>query len=518
MKEIVSKLPTTFGIYLMKDETGKVIYVGKAINIKKRVSQYFNNTPKSMRIYSLVSQIRAIDYVITKSETEALALECNYIKNFSPKYNVLLKDDKSYPYIKVTVKDEYPTIYLTRKKLNDGNKYFGPYTNVHSAKEVHQMIKEIFPIKRCTGNPKKRCLYYYINRCLGICEGNVDKDEYTSMINQIILFLEGKTKDIQNNIKKEIEKESLKLNFEKANILKNRLIAISNINDKQQVDNLDENKTDVVSYVQSEDKIYIQIFKIRFGKVIMHDSFEIDILENIEDDVVSYLAQYYLNVDDKPKKIYLKLSDDNTTLINNLLTDISVLCPKRGSKLKLVKMVENNINIKLLNSKKDYFKDLKQIINMDIESIECYDISNLFNEYIVGCMIRVDSGKLNKNMYRKFKIKSTSTANDFLSMKEVILRRLKHEDWTYPDAIFVDGGKTQITAALEAITELKIENIKVFGMVKDDKHRTRALMDSNFNEIDISKVIKFVTFMQDEIHRFAITYHKLLRDKGVYGK
>lgn len=530
IKEIISKIPFEPGIYMMKDEKGKIIYVGKAISLRKRVRQYFQKNNKSARIEKMTTLVHDISYIVTKNEVEALVLECNYIKENRPKFNVMLKDDKSYPYIKVTIKDKYPTVFITRRKLEDSNLYFGPYTNIGAVRNVLNMLKQIFPLKRCKINLEKNknrngCLYYHIGRCVGPCMGNVNLEEYRKMIDQVVLFLQGKTVKVENMIKEEIDECIEKLEFEKAQKLKERLDEINVIKLKQNVDNLSEVSTDILGYVKNLNSLYIQIFKIRNHRVSLHDNLQIDDIENenIDEILTQVVSSYYLNNNnDIPKKVYVKIPEENANLImgafatNNLNTNVIV--PKRGEKLELIRMVENNININLADKKETAIDELAEIIDFKegIDSIECYDISNLKNDYIVGCMIRFEDKKLNKKMYRKFRIKSTLTQDDPKCMYEVITRRLKHSaDWPLPDLILIDGGKIQLKMVKKAFEDSN-ESCNIFGMVKNDKHRTRGLIDIYGNEYNIKenkKVLNFLTFLQDEVHRFTITYHRSLRDK-----
>ena len=519
IKEIIKKIPNNPGIYMMKDRDSKVIYVGKAINLKKRVSQYFNKTTKSERIYKMTTLVCNIEYIVTRNEVEALLLECNYIKSLNPKFNVMLRDDKSYPYLKITVNEEYPTIYVTRKKINDKAIYFGPYTSVHSIRQTLEVIKELFPIKRCrynlTKTKVKPCLYYHIGRCLAPCKNDVNKQEYKEMINQIIMFLNGKTKDIEDKIKLDIDKCIENLEFEKANVLKNRIININQITTKQSIDNLNELSSDVIGYILKDNILHIHIFKIRGYKIAFHDNFTTENIDKLDlnEVLLSCISQYYTTNKDIPKKIYIKLKDESKILLDELLSSVEVIVPKIGEKLKLIEMAENNIKINIEETKEDKLKELKEIVGTDFVSIEAYDISNLKNEYIVGAMIRNDNGKLNKKLYRKFKIKSTLTQDDPKCIYEVLNRRLKHTEWEFPDVIFIDGGKTQVNAAKKAMEDNNVD-ILIFGMIKNDKHRTKGLINSDGKELIIKEksTMNFLTFIQDEIHRFVITYHRKLRD------
>ncbi|MDO4283572.1 MAG: excinuclease ABC subunit UvrC [Clostridia bacterium] len=528
VREIVSKIPFDPGIYMMKDENGTIIYVGKAISLRKRVRQYFQKTNKSARIEKMASLVRDISYIVTKNEVEALVLECNYIKEHNPKFNVMLKDDKTYPYIKITVKDKYPIIYVTRTYKKDGSLYFGPYTNVGAMREVLRMVKEIFPVKRCRYNLEKKkitspCLYYHIGRCLGPCINDVNLNDYKNMIDQVALFLQGKTKQIKEIIEKQIEECIEKLEFEKAAVLKQRLDDIDKISDRQTVANLNENSTDIFGYVLNDNALHVQVFKIRNYKVVLHDNVEIkDVAkEEVEESISQIISRYYLEREDIPKKVYVRLEEENIELLNHFFETkklkINVFCPKKGEKLNLIKMVENNIHINLEDRKNNALEDLSNLLEFSdtVDSIECYDISNLRNEYIVGCMIRFENGKLNKKMYRKFKIKSTMTQDDPKCMYEVLTRRLRHaKDWPLPDVMLIDGGKTQLGAVKKAMDDIG-EHTNFYGMVKNDNHRTRGLMDESGEEFDLSNsksILKFLTFLQDEVHRFTITYHRSLRD------
>ena len=542
--ETIKLVPTQPGCYLYYDKDGEIIYVGKAKNLKRRVYSYFHKQHESPKTNILVSQIEKLEYIITDSEVEALILESHLIKKHKPKYNILLKDDKKYPYFLITDED-FPRIQVVRKKnLNpDKGRFYGPYTDVGAARRTVELIKEIFPIKRCKTNFEKvstvkgPCLYYHIGRCLGPCINELSLNEYREMIDQVILFLNGNTLEIKRIIMSKISECVGKLEFEKAGKLKERLDSIDRLSLRQQADNINEVNSDIWAYVYKveEKKLYVQVFKIRNYKIQKHSNITLDEEEmlDIENDVLSLMSQYYnSNKEDIPKKIYVKIdNEEETKIVSDYISDIKgskveVKAPKIGDKLKLIEMVEKNIKINIdeENNEVNSVILLQELLglNYDLNSIEAYDISNLRNEYIVGAMIRFEDGKLNKKMYRKFKIKSTDMQNDPLCMAEVLRRRLSHhEEWALPDLILIDGGKTQLNAALEVLKEMNMEDIDILGMVKDDKHRTRGIIDKNGNEIDLSKkqeknarkVLNFLTYLQDEVHRFVITYHRSLRDK-----
>lgn len=540
-KEIVEKIPFNPGIYIMKDENGTVIYVGKAKSLRKRVRQYFNKTNKTVRIQNMVEKIRNIEYIVTESELEALVLECNYIKEFMPKYNVMLKDDKTYPYIKITIKEKYPSVYITRNKIEDGSKYIGPFTDVNALRELFVTLREIFPLKRCKYNFNKAsnvkvgpCLYYHIGRCLGPCINDIKREEYINMINQISLFLDGKTDLVKQHIISSIDKCIENLEFEKAQELKLRLEKIAKITEKQKVSNLNETNTDIWGYVLVQDKIYIQIFKIRDSKLLKHDNIVIDEIDKskLDETILNLVSQYYtVNKSNIPPKIYIKVLDEEKLKENINITEeylkslrglkVELNIPKKGSKLKLVEMIENNIEINLKDKDKNPLEDLRIILGLEnnLDVLECYDISNLKDSYMVGASITYEKNGLNKSKYRKYKIKSTTTQNDVMCMAEVISRRLKHIDkMPLPDIFLIDGGETQVRAVKQVLNENSID-VPVIGMIKDDKHRTRGIIDLNEKEIDLRedknnrRLFKLLTELQDEVHRFVITYHRSLRDK-----
>ena len=540
-KEIVEKIPFEPGVYLMKDENGKIIYVGKAKSLRKRVRQYFNKTNKTVRIKNMVSKIRNIEYIVTSNELEALVLECNYIKEFMPKYNVMLKDDKTYPYIKITVKDKYPSIYITRRKVEDGSKYLGPYTDVNALREVFNTLKEIFPLKRCKHNFNKKvnknigpCLYYHIGRCLGPCINDVALEEYKSMINQVLLFLEGKTDIVKKYIKDNIDKCIERLEFEKAKELSERLDKITKITEKQKVSNLNEASTDIWGYMIVKNKLYIQIFKIRNSKLLKHDNLYIEDIDRVKIDniMLDIVSQYYTkNKIDMPSKIYIKIKaeeklQEEISVVNKYLTSLKttkseLYIPKKGDKLKLVQMIENNIKMNLKDKDKNPLDELKTLLKVDydINHLECYDISNLKDTFIVGAGITYENGEFNKSKYRKYKIKWTNTQNDLMSMAEVITRRLNHIDTLpLPDMFLIDGGLNQVRAVKQVLINANVDT-PVIGMIKDNKHKTRGIIDLNEKEIDLRNkneykgIFALITKLQDEVHRFVITYHRSLRDK-----
>lgn len=533
----LKKLPAKPGVYIMHDKDDKIIYVGKAISLKNRVRQYFRKNNKTKRIENMVSLIDHFEYIVTENEAEALILECNLIKKNMPKFNVLLKDDKTYPYIKINVKSDYPDVYLTRRKLNDGAKYFGPYANSGSAKEMIELIKSKFKIRQCKNFKYKDrpCLNYHIKKCLAPCMGYVSKEEYRKQIDEIIDLLEGKTDKIINELKKEMEDASKNMQYEKAAYIRDKITAIENVSKRQKVSNIGENDIDVIGLARNDFEVCIEIFFIRKSKMIGREHYFFKGLqdEDKKEIISSFIKQYYIGKPILPNKIMIKEEIDDKDLLELLLTQqanrkLEIKTPQKGEKLRLVDMAENNAYITLNNKEKDKYNvltELKEVLKLENypRKIECYDISNISGNFIVAGMCVMENGIIKKNLSRRFKIKSVvNNQDDPKCMNEVIYRRLKHsingEDKGFgrlPDVIFVDGGITQIKATKQAMYDLNL-NIPIFGMVKNDKHQTRALMDENRNELKISEsLLNAITMFQDSVHDTAIGYHRKLRDESM---
>lgn len=544
----LKKLPNKPGVYIMHDKNDKIIYVGKAISLKNRVRQYFRKTNKTKRIENMVALIDHFEYIVTDNEAEALILECNLIKKNMPKFNVLLKDDKTYPYIKVNVKAEYPDVYITRRILNDGAKYFGPYANAGSAKEMVDFIKTKFKIRQCkTFKYKDRpCLNYHIKKCMAPCMGYISKEEYREQINQIIDLLEGKTEKIIKQLKQEMEEASKKFEYEKAAYIRDKILAIDNISKRQKVSNLSENDIDVIGIAKSSYQVCVEMFFIRNSKMIGRKHYFLANMQDEEDSEIlsSFIKQYYVGNPILPHKIMIKENIEDKDIIEKSLTEqagrkVEIKTPQKGEKLRLVEMAENNAKITLDNKEKDktsILTELKEALNLENmpRKIECFDISNISGTNVVAGMCVMQDGVIKKNLSRRFKIKTVVGQDDPACMREVVTRRLKHSvenpDGGFgklPDVIFADGGITQIRAIKQAIWDvdmwIKQEknsdfklNIPVFGMVKDDTHSTRALIDEDRNEIQISdKLMNLITNFQDQVHDTAINYHRKLRDKEI---
>ena len=537
IEEELKKLPKEPGVYLMKDKDDKIIYVGKAVNLKNRVSSYFRKTNKTDRILKMVSLIDHFEYIVVGNEAEALILECNLIKENRPKYNVLLKDDKTYPYIKIDVKSDFPNIIITRRIINDGSKYFGPYANPGAAKEMVDFIKQKYKIRQCRNfkSNTRPCLNYHIKRCLAPCVGLISKEDYRKQIDEIIDLLDGKTDKILKDLKIQMNDASKKMNFEEAAYIRDRMQAIEKASQKQKVSNISENNIDVIGIAKSELEVCVEIFFVRGSKMIRREHYFFDNLGDMKDsEIVSgFIKQYYIDSLEIPNKIMIREDLEDEKVLEEWLASktthkVEIHSTKRGGKLRFVEMAEKNSKVTLDNKEKNQnaiLLELKEKLKMDRlpRKIETYDISNISGEYMVAGMCVMLDGKIQKNLSRRFKIREVVGQDDPRCMEEVITRRLAHsienpEDKGFgkiPDAIFADGGITQIRAVRKAVDKYNLD-IKIFGMVKNDKHQTRALMDENRNEIEISEnLFKLITLFQDTVHDTAISYHRKLRDKSI---
>ncbi|WP_449389908.1 excinuclease ABC subunit UvrC [Clostridium sp. ETTB3] len=553
----IKNLPDKPGVYLMKNSLGEVIYVGKAKVLKNRVKSYFQKSKNhSEKVKVMVKNIAEFEYIVTDSEMEALILECNLIKKYSPKYNILLKDDKFYPFIKITVNDDYPRVFVTRRFAKDGSKYFGPYTNGSAVYETLDLIYKIFPLRNCKLVIKENCekvrpcLNYHIKKCLGPCGGHISKEEYGKMINDIIDILSGKETYITKMLKSDMEKAAEELEFEKAASLRDKILSINAIAEKQKIFKTMEGDEDFINIEQDEKDSCIQVFFSRDGKVIgrEHFIFENTANESIGEIIEDFIGSFYGGTAKIPKTIYVP-QIDNFDLMEEYLTikrgaKVWIKVPQKGQKKEMLEMVKNNARITLEKFKDKYLKDkeinrislleLQDLLELEEcpQRIEAYDISNIQGVDSVGTMIVFEEGRAKNSDYRRFKIKTVKGANDYDSMREILTRRFNHgldeikaiqqrdlklsagKFSTFPDLIMMDGGKGQVNVALEVLQSLNID-IPVCGLVKDDKHQTRGIIYNN-NELIINKssnLMQLIRRIQDEVHRFAITYHRSLRDK-----
>lgn len=553
----IKNLPDKPGVYLMKNSLGEVIYVGKAKVLKNRVKSYFQKSKNhSEKVKVMVKNIAEFEYIVTDSEMEALILECNLIKKYNPKYNILLKDDKFYPFIKITVNDDYPRVFVTRRFAKDGSKYFGPYTNGSAVYETLDLIYKIFPLRNCklvikeNGEKVRPCLNYHIKKCLGPCGGHISKEEYGKMINDIIDILSGKETYITKMLKSDMEKAAEELEFEKAASLRDKILSINAIAEKQKIFKTMEGDEDFINIEQDEKDSCIQVFFSRDGKVIgrEHFIFESTANEGIGEIIEDFIGSFYGGTAKIPKAIYVP-QIDNFDLMEEYLTikrgsKVWIKVPQKGQKKEMLEMVKNNARITLEKFKDKYLKDkeinrislleLQDLLELEEcpQRIEAYDISNIQGVDSVGTMIVFEEGRAKNSDYRRFKIKTVKGANDYDSMREILTRRFNHgldeikaiqqrdlklsagKFSTFPDLIMMDGGKGQVNVALEVLQSLNID-IPVCGLVKDDKHQTRGIIYNN-NELIINKgsnLMQLIRRIQDEVHRFAITYHRSLRDK-----
>ena len=530
----IKKLPSKPGVYIMRDKNDAIIYVGKAVSLKNRVSQYFRKTNKTVRIQRMVSLIDHFEYIVVDNEAEALILECNLIKKNMPKFNVLLKDDKAYPYIKIAVKSDYPNVFDTRSIKNDGAKYFGPYANPYAAKEMINFIKERFQIRQCKvfKSNKRACLNYHIKRCLAPCVNYVSKEEYRKQIDQIIMLLEGKTESIIKNLENEMKKAAEKQDYETAAKLRDRISAIEHFSQEQKVSNINEKSIDVIGVFKNEIDCVVEIFFVRNSKMIGREHYFLSNMadENISNILSDFVKQYYLQKEELPSKIMMQEDIEDKEIIERILTEksgkkVEFKTPQKGEKLRFVEMAVNNAKITLENKtkeKNDLVLGLKQALNLEKlpRKIECFDISNLAGDYMVAGMCVAIDGVIKKNLSRRFKIKTVFTQDDPRCTEEVVTRRLKHSIENpkggfgeLPNVIFADGGITQIRAIKRATAKCNLQ-IPVFGMVKDDKHSTKNLIDEERHVITLTEEqMNFVTRMQDEVHNVAIEYNRKLREK-----
>lgn len=552
IEEEIKRLPKSPGVYIMKDLNGEIIYIGKAKVLKNRVTQYFrSNKNHSPKVIAMVKNIVEFEYIITDSELEALILECNLIKKHQPKYNILLKDDKHYPYIKVTTNEDYPRVLMTRKYVKDGSKYFGPFTDISAVKETLLIIEKHFLLRDCkksleygmaVGRP---CLNFHIGRCLAPCTGEVEKEKYSGVISSVLGFLSGKDNELLRILEFKMKKASEELDFEKAKELRDEIFSIKKIREKQKIISSTLDDEDVIAFSKDENSACIEVFFVRGGKLLGRENFY---FEDVEEDnalVYSFLTQFYSNRDFVPREILLQSEIEEANIIASFLSrkkgsKVNIKVPKRGDKNNILEMAKKNADIYLENVKhkmsKEYdstmgaIEELKAVLDIDNlpRRIEAYDISNINGVDPVGSMVVFEDGKPLSKDYRRFKIKTVIGPNDYKSLEEVIERRFKRglkereennskaRFSKFPDLILMDGGIGQVNIALGVLKKLSI-NIPVCGMVKDYKHRTRALL-YNSVEIDIlknSNSFKLITRIQDEVHRVAITYHKSLRSKSL---
>lgn len=551
IQEELKKLPAKPGVYIMHDAHDDIIYVGKAIILKNRVRQYFqssrNHTPK---IRQMVSHVARFEYIITDSELEALVLECNLIKEHRPKYNTMLKDDKTYPYIKVTVGEAFPRIMLVRAMKKDKAKYFGPYTSSQSVRDIIDLSQKIYKIRSCnrslpkeTGNDRP-CLYYHMGQCQAPCQGYISREEYRENVQQMLHFLGGNFEPVIRMLTEKMYAASEKMDFEKAASYRDLLNSVKQIDQKQKITSAEMDDKDVIAFARDKDEAVVQVFFVRHGRLIGREHFYVSGVANDTESQVltAFVKQYYASSPFVPSTLMLQYPLDDKEIILEWLSGrkghkVREVVPQRGQKERLVELAAENARNVLTKDREKIrleearttgaVRDLAEMLGLPagIRRMEAFDISNISGVETVGSMIVYENGKPKRNAYRKFKIRTVKGQDDYRCMEEVLTRRFQHgleeavsgeegKFSDFPDVLMMDGGKGQVNVALKVLEQLHL-NIPVCGMVKDDHHRTRGLY---YQQIELpidthSEMFKLITRMQDEAHRFAIEYHRQLRSK-----
>lgn len=556
LKDKLTYLPDKPGVYLFKNENGDVIYVGKAVSLKNRVRSYFRKDGQKIpKVAAMMKRAADLDYIITDSEVEALILESNLIKEYRPRYNVLLRDDKSYPFLKVTLNEEYPRVFRTRRLLKDGARYFGPYTRVGAVDETLRLLKKLFPFRSCKQktpvNRGRPCLNYHINRCLGPCCGLVGKKDYREMIDQVVLFLEGRQGEVIKNLKARMEKAAENLEFEKAAEIRDQLKAVEEVVEKQKVLSSGQEDQDVVAMARGATAVCVMIFFIRGGKLIGRDHFTLDGTEHLDraEILTSFLKQYYHRAEFIPREILVEeVVEEEIDVLSRWLSErrggrVYIRVPRRGEKKKLVEMAGKNALLVLQEEEagrlsrredaKEALEDLARALELQEfpQRLECYDISNIQGTNTVASMVVFEEGRPARDQYRKFKIKTVEGPDDFASMREVITRRFKRAKeerelinsgrlstkearfHRLPQMVLIDGGKGQLSAAVSAMQETGYGHIPAFGLAKEEELIFAPGSPEPVYLPRDSRALHLVQRLRDEAHRFAITYHRALRDK-----
>ena len=552
IEEELKKLPSKPGVYIMHNEKDEIIYVGKAVSLKNRVRQYFQSSRnKGAKIEQMVTHIARFEYIITDSELEALVLECNLIKEHRPKYNTMLKDDKSYPFIKVTVQEAYPRVLFARRMKKDKNKYFGPYTSAGAVKDVIDLVTKLYKVRSCSRilprdcGKDRPCLYYHMKQCLAPCQGYISQEEYGKNIRKVLKFLNGDFQETLDDLKEKMETASMELRFEDAATYRDLIQSIQKIGEKQKITGYGQEDRDIIAVAMDESldlreqDAVVQVFFVRDGKLIGRDHFYLRVArgDTKEQVLSSFLKQFYAGTPFIPREIMLQKEIEDHEVIEEWLSSrrkqkVHIRVPKKGTKEKLVELAEENARM-VLNKDRERIKreegrtigavhEVENWLGLaGIERMEAFDISNISGYEAVGSMVVYEKGRPKRSDYRKFKIKWVQGPNDYASMEEVLTRRFTHESngefdsfARMPDLLLMDGGRGQVNIALQVLQRLGL-SIPVCGMVKDDHHRTRGLYFNN-EEIPIdtgSEGFRLITRIQDEAHRFAIEYHRSLRSK-----
>lgn len=553
IKENLKKLPDSPGVYIHKDRLGEVIYVGKAVSLRNRVRQYFQSQ-KNMdsKVSAMVSHIAEFEYITTATEMEALILECNLIKRYSPKYNILLRDDKTYPYIKITMKEDYPRILKTRRVENDGARYFGPYSDAGAVNRIVDLMGEIYRLKKCSAQrfPKgfRPCLNYHIEQCRGICTGYVSKDEYRETVNKVAEFLGVSTKPLVNEMKAKLEAAAEQLDFETAAKYRDNIMALEAINEKQRVVLRSDKDMDIILTLKGREDSFIVVFYVRDGKLSGRENFEMHTEgeESSGEMISSFIKQYYGELTSGPKEILTEEALSDANILSDYLSQLwgrktSVFMPLKGEKKAILDLARKDVveMAKTIDDRAEARAEREDSLRKQIDAVysclkngphgyrvEAYDISDINGVDSVGAMVVFDGSRRLKKDYRRFKVKTVEGSDDYGSMQEVLYRRFKRAQAddaafnTYPDMLFIDGGKGHVAAANKVLRAMQID-IPAFGMAKDDSHRTKELVyekDGEFSTIQIKDsplLFKYVGNLQEEVHRFAIDYHRTLRTKNM---
>ena len=552
IQEELKKLPGRPGVYIMHDENDHIIYVGKAVSLKNRVRQYFQSSRnKGVKIEQMVTHIRRFEYIVTDSELEALVLECNLIKEHHPKYNTMLMDDKTYPFIKVTTNEDFPRVMMSRKMLKDKARYFGPYTSSQAVRDTIDLIHKLYHLRSCNRSlprdigKERPCLNYHIKQCDAPCQGYISQEEYGKAVSQVIRFLNGSYDSVLNELEEKMNAASEALEFEKAIEYRELINSIKKVSQKQKITDSSGEDRDVLAVASEDEDAVVQIFFIRGGRLIGRDHFYLRISrdESASEILNSFVLQYYAGTPFIPAELMLQEEIEDRRLLEEWLTakrgqKVMLKVPQKGMKEKLVELARENAALVLSKDKERLKREegrtigaVKEIASLlglgEIIRMEAFDISNTNGFESVGSMVVYEKGRPKRNDYRKFRIKGIKGADDYGSMREVLTRRFKHglrerqentglgKFTAFPDLIMMDGGRGQVNVALQVLDDLHLE-IPVCGMVKDDHHRTRGLYYHN-EEIPIdrsSEAFRLITRIQDEAHRFAIEYHRQLRGKG----
>mgnify|MGYP004495022185 CR=1 FL=1 len=540
LAEELKKLPECPGVYLMHDKKDEIIYVGKAIRLKRRVSSYFRKIPnRSPKIEKMISLIDYFEYIVTDSELEALVLENNLIKEHRPKYNTMLKDDKSYPFMKVTVQEDFPRVLFARQMKRDGAKYFGPYTSSAAVKDTIELVKKLYGIRTCNKSLPKEigvgrpCLYYQMKQCEAPCQGYISKEDYRKKIEQLLGFLNGDYKKVIKELEQKMKELSAQLEFEEAARYRDLIASVEHVTGSQRVVKTGGVDQDVIAMARKGSEAVVSLFFVRDGKLLGREHFHVEHSDTDtgSDIITAFIKQYYSGTPFIPNELLTEFETEEPELLEQWLTKrrggrVHIITPQKGEKHKMIDLARENANIVLSRDIEKLKREEARTIGacnelaklLGLESafrLEAFDISNTSGFLSVASMVVFEKGKPRKNEYRKFKLKTVTGPDDYKSMEEVLTRRFTDERMdVYPDILMMDGGRGQVNVALKVLDQLHL-NIPVCGMVKDDNHRTRGLYYQN-QEINFpknSEVFGMITRLQDEAHRFAITYHKQLRGK-----